>query len=87
MVQCKYQDLVDEDVVVQIFVKARSENADRAYIITTMKFTGNAKEFANNNESKTVIIDGDDLKKRSLSAVFRYLTKATNVQGQIKLRR
>jgi hypothetical protein len=65
VIQCKHQDSVAEDVVVQTFGKAQSENADRAYVITSGKFTANAKAFADANENKTVLIDGIMLKDLS----------------------
>ena len=65
VIQCKHQDSVAEDVVVQTFGKAHAEDANSAWVITTGNFTKNAKVFANSNKSKIVLIDGDKLKELS----------------------
>ena len=65
VIQCKHQDSVAEEVVVQTFGKAQSENANRAYVITSGQFTQNAKAFADANKTKIVLIDGVKLKELS----------------------
>jgi restriction endonuclease Mrr len=60
VVQCKYQQSVSADVVIQLYGMAASENANLAVVITTGAFTMDAKKFAQEH-SNIEIIDMDRL--------------------------
>ena len=60
VVQCKYQESVSADVVIQTFGMVNSENANKGLVITTGLFTADAKKFADET-SAIEIIDGNKL--------------------------
>ena len=60
VVQCKHQQSVSSDVVIQLYGMATAENANSAVVITTGAFTMDAKKFAQEH-SNIEIIDGDNL--------------------------
>ena len=60
VVQCKHQQSVSSDVVIQIYGMATAETAHLAVVITTGVFTADARKFAKEH-SNIVIIDKDKL--------------------------
>ena len=60
VVQCKHQQSVSPDVVIQLYGMATAENANLAVVITTGAFTMDAKKFAQEH-SNIEIIDKDNL--------------------------
>ena len=60
VIQCKNQERVPANVVIQTYGMAIAQTADLAVVITTGKFTRDAKQFAQGH-SNIEIIDSDKL--------------------------
>ena len=60
VIQCKNQQSVSADVVIQLYGMATAETPHLAMVITTGKFTAAAQKFAREH-SNIVIIDRDKL--------------------------
>ena len=61
-IQCKHQQSVSADVVIQLYGMATAETPHLAVVITTGKFTAAAQKFAREH-SNIVIIDSHKLTK------------------------
>jgi len=57
VVQCKHQESVSAEVVIQILGMVNAANANQGLVITTGSFTADAKNFAEENPA-IEIIDG-----------------------------
>lgn len=62
LIQCKHQESVAAAVVIQTFGMVRAENATNGTVITTGRFTDDAKKFANENPEME-LIDRSELSK------------------------
>jgi hypothetical protein len=60
VIQCKHQESVSADVVIQTLGMVSASNANQSVVITTGSFTADAKKFAEEN-SAVEIIDRDKL--------------------------
>jgi restriction system protein len=58
VVQCKHQESVSADVVIQTLGMVSASNANQGVVITTGSFTADAKKFAEENSAVDIIDKG-----------------------------